>query len=121
MDSFVDYVYTPPELPVFSEVPEQSVGDALGDPSVPAEVFEISWSWGADTVLAFDPATDKLDFGWIGADAFTLAEDDGSVVIGLPSNDQSYVLQGVSSQDMSLQNIEALDASAMAQWGAFLG
>lgn len=127
MDSFVDYVYTPPELPA---VPDQGVSQPAADAptadeptavSGEAETFTISWSWGANTILDFDPQTDKLDFGWIGGDSFTLSEQAGSVVIGLPSNDQTYVLQGVAAEDMSLQNIEALDASATAQWGAFLG
>lgn len=122
MDSFVDYVYIPPNLPVapeqgISQIPVEDSGVASGD----FEVFTITWSWGANTILNFDPQTDKLSFGWIGGDSFTLSEEAGSVVIALPSNDQTYVLQGVTAKDMSLQNIEALDASATAQWGAFLG
>ena len=122
MDSFVDYVYTPPELPVAPEPGvNQPVGEDPASVSGDAEVFTINWSWGSNTILDFDPQTDKLNFGWIGGDAFTLSEDAGSVVIGLPSNDQTYVLQGVTAEEMSLRNIEALDASATAQWGVFLG
>ncbi|MCD8503858.1 MAG: glycoside hydrolase family 18 protein [Burkholderiaceae bacterium] len=125
MDSFVDYVYEPPialpgeDDPVFDS-PEQPGDDALAGFDI-GEVFTINWSWGSEQVLDFDPQADKLDFGWIGGDAFTLSEQDGSVVIEIASNQQSYVLQDVSAADLSMQNIQALDVSAAEQWSAFLG
>ena len=123
MDSFVDYVYVPPEMPVSTDDPGGSTGvpdDAVG--SMPAgENFFISWSWGTNTILDFNPQTDTLKFGWMSGDSFTLSEKSGSVVIEIPSNTQSYTLKGVQANEMSLQNIEALDTSALAQWGVFLG
>lgn len=127
MDSFVDYVYTPPQIPAQdddasgSSEPVNGPGSATKPNVGGGEVFQISWSWGSNTILDFDPRTDKLDFGWIGGDAFTLSEQSGSVVIGLPSNQQTYVLRDVGADELSLQNIAALDSSATAQWGSFLG
>jgi len=69
----------------------------------------------------FNPAQDTLNFGWIGADSFDLSEQNGSVVIALPSNDQTYVLEGVAISDMSVSNIMSLDAATTAEWSAFLG
>lgn len=76
----------------------------------------ITWSWGAQEVVSFDPATDVLDFGWLNASDFTITEVNGSVVIALPANAHSYTLEGVSLSDLSLANISAFDASVFAQW-----
>ena len=84
------------------------------------EVFDIRWAWGVNEVIDFDPQTDVLNFGWMGADAFELTEQQGSIVISIPSNQQTYTLQGVVASDLSLDNIDALDASAMQQWSAFI-
>jgi hypothetical protein len=125
MDSFVDYLYEPPinlpaaDDPMFGEVAQEGQ-NPLADIDL-GEVFTINWSWGSEQVLDFDPDSDKLDFGWIGGDAFTLSEQDGSVVIDIESNEQSYVLLDVGVADLSMQNIQALDVSAAEQWGAFLG
>lgn len=80
----------------------------------------ISWSWGAHEEVYFDPRTDILDFGWIGADDITIAEVDGSVVITLPANNHSYTLKGVTLADLSLDNIAAKDASVFTEWLAAL-
>jgi len=127
MDSFVDYVYVPPEMPISNNDPNGSTDTTDGSvgseptPSPAGEAFMISWSWGVNAILDFNPQTDKLNFGWMSGDSFTLAEKSGSVVIEIPSNLQSYTLSGVQATEMSLQNIVALDTSAMAQWGSFLG
>ncbi|MFG1191044.1 fibronectin type III domain-containing protein [Xanthobacter flavus] len=76
----------------------------------------INWSWGAHDTIDFDPATDTLDFGWIGADSFTITEVNGSVVIDLPGNNHSYTLKGVSLSDLSLANVTGHDASMFAEW-----
>lgn len=76
----------------------------------------ITWSWGAHETIDFDPATDTLDFGWIGADTFTIAEVNGSVVITLPDNNHSYTLKGVSLSELSLANISGHDASVFTEW-----
>ncbi|MFG1383765.1 fibronectin type III domain-containing protein [Xanthobacter versatilis] len=78
----------------------------------------ITWAWGAQEVVSFDPATDVLDFGWLNASDFTITEVNGSVVIALPANAHSYTLEGVSLSDLSLANISAFDASVFAQWSA---
>ena len=76
----------------------------------------ISWAWGTNAVLAFDPSTDRLDFGWFQAGQFTVAEVNGSVVISIPSNNQTYTLSGVTLAALSMSNIVARDASATAEW-----
>ncbi|MEW6256395.1 MAG: glycosyl hydrolase family 18 protein [Pseudomonadota bacterium] len=83
-------------------------------------VTTITWSWGTNTVLAFDTALDVLDFGWFSADNFTVSEVNGAVVIAIPSNNQTYTLTGVKLADLSLANITAKDASALAEWQAAL-
>lgn len=80
----------------------------------------INWSWGAHDTIAFDPATDTLDFGWMGADAFTITEVDGSVVIDVLGNNHSYTLKGVSLSDLSLANITGYDASVFTAWSEAL-
>lgn len=80
----------------------------------------ISWAWGTDTVLAFEPSTDTLDFGWMSAQSFSVSEIDGSVVIEIAGNNQTYTLDGVTLADMSIDDIAAKDASALAEWQALL-
>lgn len=84
-------------------------------------VQNIDWSWGANTHVAFNPATDQLNFRWMQAEQFTVNEVNGSVVIGIPSNNQSYTLDGVSLSQLSMANIDALDSSAVAEWQKALG
>ena len=81
----------------------------------------IAWSWGEQRVLDFDPATDRLDFGWFQAGQFTVTESAGSTVIAIPSNQQSYTLQGVSLAELDARNIVASDASTTAAWANLLG
>ncbi len=83
-----------------------------------ATVTTINWSWGANTVLAFEPANDVLDFGWFQADNFSIAEVGGSVVITIVGNNQTYTLSGVSLAQLSMANIRAKDASAVSEWDA---
>lgn len=80
----------------------------------------ITWAWGTDTVLAFEPSTDTLDFGWMSAQSFSVSEVDGSVVIEIAGNNQTYTLDGVTLADMSIDDIAAKDASALAEWQALL-
>lgn len=81
----------------------------------------ITWDWGTNTHVSFNPATDVLDFGWMQADQFDISQTDGSVVISIPSNNQTYILDGVSLSEMSMSNIEAKDSSMMAEWQTTLG
>ena len=127
MDSFVDYdyVYVPPVPSDSSQTNEPNYSGnngqtVLSDPQS-GETYKINWSWNSNQILEFDPLNDILDFGWISGDAFTLSESNGSVVIGMESNQQSYTLKDVIAADMSMQNIQALDSSAISEWGTFLG
>ncbi|SFJ09152.1 Calx-beta domain-containing protein [Albimonas pacifica] len=87
---------------------------------VAGEVFVLDWDWGAHVALDFDPAVDRLDFGWLRGDQFTLAEVGGSVVIAIDGNDQSYTLAGVPLGAMDMGAIVARDPSARAEWQAAL-
>ena len=84
------------------------------------EVFEIDWRWGEHVRLDFDPAADRLDFGWFRADQFSLAEVDGEVVIAIEGNQQSYTLAGVPLGAIGMGAIVARDPSARAEWQAAL-
>jgi len=79
-------------------------------------VTTISWMWGTNTVLAFDPDLDVLDFGWFQKDNFSIAEVGGSVVITITGNNQTYRLDGVTLAELSMDNIRAKDASAIQKW-----
>ena len=94
--------------------------DNGGDTGDTGTTTTITWAWSSHTVLDFDPATDGLDFGWFSSDNFTITEENGSVVISIPSNSQTYTLEGVSLDDLSMDNITAKDASALAAWQSAL-
>lgn len=80
----------------------------------------ITWAWGSKAVVAFNPATDKLDFGWMQSNQFTVVERSGSVVIGVVDNNHSYTLQGVSLGQLSMTNIVAKDAGTVAKWQSLI-
>jgi chitodextrinase len=82
---------------------------------------QINWNWGTNTTINFNAATDTLDFGWFQADQFTLSEVNGTVVIAIPSNHQTYTLQHTTLHDLHLSNIVAKDASAVGEWTTVLG
>jgi aryl-phospho-beta-D-glucosidase BglC (GH1 family) len=89
-------------------------GGALG------ETFVLDWNHGAQTRLDFDPATDKLDFGWFKAHEISLAEVNGSTVITIEGNRQSYTLTGVGLGELGMGNIIARDPGLRAEWQAAL-
>jgi hypothetical protein len=91
-------------------------GDTGGDGA--ATVTTISWMWGANTVLAFDPDLDVLDFGWFQKDNFSIAEVAGSVVVTIAGNNQTYKLDGVTLAELSMDNIRAKDAGTAQEWVA---
>lgn len=97
-------------------------GVGAGNPSsgVEGETFKISWQYGVNTVLHFDPASDKLDFGWFKAAEFSLTEVDGSTVISIVNNKQTYTLTGVSLAELTMTNITALSVDARAEWQGVL-
>jgi len=76
----------------------------------------IDWQYGVNTVIAFDPSKDTLDFGWFKASEFSVKEVDGSTVISIEGNRQTYVLTGVSLAELDHNNIAARDATARAEW-----
>lgn len=82
---------------------------------------QINWNWGTDTNINFNAATDILDFRWFQADQFTISEVNGTVVIAIPSNHQTYTLQHTTLHDLHLSNIAAKDASAISEWTTALG
>lgn len=120
MDSFVDYVYTPPVI-------DQSSSTNDGGHSTPADVVStsvvtnIEWHWGVNEVIDFNPKTDALNFGWMSADSFTVSEVNGSVVISIPTNDQSYTLDGVTLNDLTMINIIGQNSSALGEWSGLIG
>ena len=80
----------------------------------------IVWNWGTNTNINFNAATDILDFSWFAADQFTISQVNETVVIAIPSNDQTYTLQHATLSDLHLSNIVAKDASAIGAWATAL-
>jgi len=78
--------------------------------------ISIVWNWGTNSNINFNPATDILDFGWFAADQFTISEVNGTVVIAIPSNHQTYTLQHTTLSELHLSNIVAKDSSAIGAW-----
>ncbi len=76
----------------------------------------IAWRYGTNTALAFDPAKDKLDFGWFKAPEFDVTDAGGSTRITIVGNNQSYTLTGVTLGQLQTGNIVALDSSARTKW-----
>ena len=76
----------------------------------------ITWDWGKNPVINFNPATDKLDFGWMGATQFDISEKSGSTVISVVDNSHTYTLSGVSLSQLSSSNIIAKDAGTQTKW-----
>ena len=84
------------------------------------ETFVIDWKHGVHTTLDFDPAADKLDFGWFKDYEITLTEANGSTIITIEGNRQSYTLAGVALGELSMGNIVARDPALRAEWQAAL-
>jgi hypothetical protein len=103
----------------------QDLNDLAGRPKPalwrrPVTATQINWNWGSNTNVNFDAASDTLDFGWFQADQFTISEVNGTVVIAIPSNQQTYTLQHTTLHDLHLSNIVAKDASAIGEWTTVL-
>jgi len=125
MDTITDYVYVPPTptpTPDSSTDTSGSIsndGSTTTDPIVPpittpAKVVTVNWSWGSNQQLDFNPATDKIDLGWFQAREFTLTEVNGSTVLSIPTNQQSYTLKGVTLAELHDSNFIALDSATAA-------
>ncbi|WFO12613.1 glycosyl hydrolase family 18 protein [Edwardsiella ictaluri] len=127
----VSDVATAPAMPVADSVPApvtvpeavpapqpESAGSSDPAPAVSGEstVIQIAYDWGSTTHLQFNPATDRLDFGWMQGGEFSISEENGSVVISIDGNQQSYILDGVSLAEMDMSDISALDSSAISAW-----
>ncbi|OYW33105.1 MAG: hypothetical protein B7Z45_08735, partial [Azorhizobium sp. 12-66-6] len=80
--------------------------------------FTIDWDYDSATVLDFDPAADRLDFGWFKAHEFSIAQGASGLVITIDGNKQTYTLPGVTLSDLEMSNIIALDTGARAEWQA---
>jgi chitinase len=119
MDSFVDYVYVPPVIEPI--VPDNAGSTSDGDVVQAAIVTNIDWHWGVHEVIDFNPEMDILNFGWIGADVFDVAEVNGSVVVAIPTNNQTYVLSGVTLEEMSMVNIVGQNATTLSEWHGLIG
>src|SRR5690606_26339263 len=69
------------------------------------DIIKVTWNWGTKQSIDFNPLMDQLDFGWMGATAFDLNEQADGVVISIVGNNQTYLLQGLNSNDLTLNNI----------------
>ncbi|MDO9413887.1 MAG: hypothetical protein Q7T81_15065 [Pseudolabrys sp.] len=108
---------TTPAQPTTPATPTTTEGPGTaGD----GQDFKIAYHWGAHDVFDFDPAQDTLNFGWMGADEFEINEVNGSVVISIPTNHETYTLQDVTLDELSMSNIQALDHSTLAEWDALI-
>lgn len=82
--------------------------DGGGTPS--DGVVEIGWAWGVqEVVTGFDPGTDVLDFGNVGAGLFDLyAAPNGDLVIEVLDNGgHTYRLDGITAAQLSADNLTA--------------
>ncbi len=97
-------------------------GVGSGDPPSGAEgrTTTIDWLYGVNTTVAFDPALDRLDFGWFKASEIGIAEVGGSTVITIEGNRQTYTLSGVTLGALEMSNIVARDAGLRTEWQSTL-
>lgn len=99
---------------------------AVSQPTVPAaaattgKTTPITWAWGTNQVLAFNPSTDRLDFGWMGPGAFDVAETGGATRIEVVGNNQSYTLQNVPLSQLDMTNIIAKESATVTKWQGLL-
>eukprot|EP01031_Cornospumella_fuschlensis_P049123 gene49123-60127_t len=93
-----------------------AAGGGEAPSGVTGTTYKIEWDYDSSTVLAFNPAVDKLDFGWFKAYEFDISEVNGSTVISITNNHQTYTLTGVSIGELAINNIIALDTSARPEW-----
>ncbi len=93
-------------------------GGGTGTPVTGGSTTSIGWKWNTNTALSFDPAKDRLDFGWMGPAYFDITEKSGSTVISIVDNKQTYTLTGVPVRQLQIGNIAALDSGTLAKWQA---
>ncbi|MCB0924301.1 MAG: hypothetical protein KDB50_07125 [Mycobacterium sp.] len=91
-------------------------GGGTGTPVTGGSTTKVTWNWGTNTALSFDPAKDKLDFVWMGPAYFDITEKSGSTVISIRDNNQTYTLTGVALSQLQMGNIVALDSGTVSKW-----
>ncbi len=69
----------------------------------------------------FDPDTDTIYVGWFTSEQIDISESNGNVVISVPSNHQTTVLQGVSLSDLSDANFTIKDDGAAQEILSLVG
>jgi len=95
-----------------------TTGGGTGTPVTGGTTTKVTWNWGTNTALTFDPAKDKLDFVWMGPGYFDITEKSGSTVITILNNKQTYTLTGVALRQLQTGNIVALDSGTASKWQA---
>ncbi|MEH6527025.1 MAG: hypothetical protein V7723_13200 [Sneathiella sp.] len=82
----------------------------------------IDWDYGSNPVYDnFNPATDTIFIAWFTAEHIEIAETNGSVVISIPSNNQTATLTGITLGDLSADNFTFKDSTAAEKILAFVG
>jgi len=87
---------------------------------VAGTTFAIGWNYGVNAVLAFDPATDRLDFRYFRPSEFSVAEVNGAVVITIQGQNQTYSLDGVALADLDYNNVIAVEDATYQTWRALI-
>ncbi|WGD31100.1 Calx-beta domain-containing protein [Ancylobacter sp. WKF20] len=93
-----------------------TAGPGAPPSGVTGTTYLIDWDYGSKTVLDFDPATDKLDFKYFRPAEFTVAEVNGSTVITIVGQNQTYTLTGVSLAELDYNNIVAVEDATYQKW-----
>ncbi|MEM9579127.1 MAG: hypothetical protein AAF891_00460 [Pseudomonadota bacterium] len=85
------------------------------------KTVKIEWKWGTNSVVDFNPATDKIDFGWFTKTQINVTERGGNLIIEIPSNKQSYTLRGARLSNLNASNIIARDGSTKSAMDQLVG
>lgn len=93
-----------------------TAGPGAPPSGITGTTYLIDWDYGTKTVLDFDPATDKLDFKYFRPAEFTVAEVNGSTVITIVGQNQTYTLTGVSLAELDYNNIVAVEDATYQKW-----
>ncbi|GHB26380.1 hypothetical protein GCM10007094_13330 [Pseudovibrio japonicus] len=80
-------------------------------------VVAFTWAWGENRIITdFSPSAHKINIGWISADQISFTETEEGLLIALPSNGgQNLLLEGIYLDDLSAENFEVKDPSAMQE------
>ena len=69
----------------------------------------ITWAWGQNKVVDFDPDTDTIFVDWFHVGELQISETAAGVVIAIPGNNQTVTLAGVTLADLSPANFTVQD------------